>query len=44
MIRCAGIGVAMGNARDEVKEAADYVTGDAAEDGVASALSHFGLI
>ena len=43
MIRCAGIGVAMGNARDEVKEAADYVTGDAAEDGVASALSHFGL-
>ncbi|MBQ8129614.1 MAG: Cof-type HAD-IIB family hydrolase [Clostridia bacterium] len=44
MIRCAGIGVAMGNARDDVKAAADYVTLDAAQDGVAVALVHLGLV
>ncbi|MBR1409042.1 MAG: HAD family hydrolase [Clostridia bacterium] len=44
MIRYAGIGVAMGNAADEVKADADYVTGDAAQDGVAQALAHFGIV
>lgn len=36
--------IAMGNAMDYVKERADYVTGDAAGDGIAQALRHFGLI
>ena len=35
MLQLAGLGVAMGNAHDEVKMAADYVTLSNAEDGVA---------
>jgi hydroxymethylpyrimidine pyrophosphatase-like HAD family hydrolase len=35
MIRNAGLGVAMGHARPEVLAAADLVTGDHDEDGVA---------
>lgn len=38
MIRTAGLGVAMANAVDEVKSAADYVTGDCDDDGVAVVL------
>ncbi|CAO3630515.1 unnamed protein product [Cunninghamella blakesleeana] len=38
MIELAGIGVAMGNARDEVKKIADYITLTNEEDGVASVL------
>ena len=38
MIRAAGFGVAMGNATEDVKEAADYVTRTNEEDGVAYAL------
>lgn len=41
MIRWAGLGVAMGNARDEVKRAADYVTCSNEEEGVAEALIKF---
>lgn len=41
MIRHAGIGVAMGNASDAVKAAADYVTGDVDSDGLAQALEKF---
>lgn len=44
MIRFAGIGVAMGNAEDCVKQAADYVTDDVDRDGIAKALRHFHLI
>lgn len=44
MIRFAGIGVAMGNASDEVKAAADYVTDTVDDDGIEKALRHFGLI
>lgn len=44
MLRHAGIGVAMGNARPEVKSAADYVTTTVDEDGIANALRHFSLI
>ena len=44
LIRYAGIGVAMGNAEQEVKDAADYVTDSCADDGVLTALQHFGLI
>ena len=43
MIRAAGHGVAMGNAVDEVKAAAEYVTADIDKDGVALGLAHFGL-
>ena len=38
MIRFAGLGVAMGNAHDEVKAQADYVTLSNAEDGVARVI------
>ena len=44
MLRHAGIGVAMGNATDEVKAAADYVTTSVDEDGIYRALKHFGVI
>ena len=44
MLRYAGIGVAMGNALAETKAAADYVTDDCDDEGVAHALAHFGLI
>ena len=38
MIRCAGMGVAMGNANQKLKAAADYVTTDIDEDGISQAL------
>ena len=44
MLRHAGIGVAMGNAGEEVKAAADYVTTAVDDHGVVNALSHFGLL
>ncbi|MDY5985962.1 MAG: Cof-type HAD-IIB family hydrolase [Lachnoclostridium sp.] len=44
MLKYVGIGVAMGNASDNVKAAADYVTTSIDEDGIANALRHFGLI
>ncbi|MCR4920333.1 MAG: Cof-type HAD-IIB family hydrolase [Bacteroidaceae bacterium] len=40
MLRAAGIGVAMGNADDSVKQAADYVTSSVDEDGIARAMAH----
>lgn len=43
MIRYAGIGVAMGNARSEVKEIADAVTATNLEDGVAQAIEEYVL-
>lgn len=44
MLGHAGIGVAMGNASDEVKAAADYVTTSVDEDGIMNALKHFGVL
>ena len=44
MLRYAGVGVAMGNAGDDVKAAADYVTAGVDEDGVERARRHFGVI
>ena len=44
MLQHAGIGVAMGNAGDEVKKVADYVTSSVDEDGVINALRHFGVL
>lgn len=41
MLRYAGIGIAMGQAVDDVKAAADYVTAAVDEDGVSKALRHF---
>ena len=44
MLRHAAIGVAMGNAKDHVKAAADYVTTSVDEDGVVNALKYFKMI
>ena len=44
MARAVETFVAMGNALPGVKAAADYVTDDVRNDGVVSALAHFGLI
>lgn len=44
MLEHAGISVALGNAADDVKQAADYVTTSVDDDGVVNALKHFGLI
>ncbi|WP_158579284.1 Cof-type HAD-IIB family hydrolase [Pseudoflavonifractor sp. AF19-9AC] len=44
MLRHAGIGVAMGTASQEVRQGADYVTGTVDEDGIVTALKHFGLL
>ena len=40
----ADIGVAMGNAGEEVKQAADYTTASVDDDGIAHALRHFSII
>ena len=44
MLKYAGIGVALGNAGDQVKMNADYVTADIDDDGVWKALKHFQII
>ena len=41
MIEYAGLGVAMGNATDEIKEMADYVTLSNDEDGIAHVVNKF---
>jgi Cof subfamily protein (haloacid dehalogenase superfamily) len=43
MLRSAGIGIAMGDAPNRVKEAADYITMRNDDDGVADALEKFVL-
>ena len=44
MLRHAHVGVAMGNADALVRSHADFVTGTVDEDGILSALEHFGLL
>lgn len=44
MLKHVGLGIAMGNAEDEVKKVADYVTDSVDENGIYNALKHFGLI
>ena len=44
MLRTAGVGVAMGNAGDNVKAVADYVTDTTEEHGIWNALKHYGII
>ena len=41
MIEYAGMGIAMGNASESLKERADYITGDYLDDGVAQAIEKF---
>ena len=41
MIEFAGLGVAMDNANDKVKEAADFITLSNEEDGVAHVIEKF---
>ncbi|MDR0836310.1 MAG: Cof-type HAD-IIB family hydrolase [Tannerella sp.] len=41
MIKYAGVGVAMGNAEEDVKQIADYVTASVDENGVGQALKQF---
>lgn len=41
MIKEAGLGVAMGNAQEEVKKTADWITATNEEDGVAKAIEHW---
>lgn len=44
MVRDAGVGVAMGNACEELKSVADYITLSVDDNGVEAALRHYGLI
>lgn len=41
MIQRAGIGIAMGNGNQGLKNVADYVTASVDDDGVYRALKHF---
>ena len=43
MLVAAGHGIAMGNAVDELKAAAEFVTTNIDDDGVANGLAHYGL-
>ncbi len=43
MLKEAGFGVAMGNAIEKVKEAADYITVSNDEQGAAKAIERFAL-
>ena len=44
LIRHAAVGVALGNAVDAAKHAADYVTATVDDDGVLRALQHYGVL
>lgn len=44
MIEYVGLGIAMGNAYQELKDKADYVTDDISNDGLYKAFKHFNLI
>ena len=44
MLQEAGLGIAMGNATDNLKTVADYVTDNIDEDGVWKACRYFHLI
>ena len=44
MLQYAGIGVAMGNARPEVQQVANFVTSSVDDNGIVFALKHFGIL
>ena len=44
MLEYCGIGVAMGNAQDQVKKIADHVTSSVDDDGIRNALRSYGIV
>ena len=44
MIKAAGLGVAMGNGRQELKDEADYIAHDISDDGLYRTMKHFGFV
>lgn len=44
MLKHVAIGVAMGNAADDIKAVADYTTATVDEDGIITALNYFGIL
>lgn len=44
MLRHVAIGIAMGNAGNEAKQASDYITDSVDDNGILNALKHFGVI
>ena len=44
IIKEAGVGVAMGNAGENLKQVADFITTHVDEDGVRNALLEYGVI
>ena len=44
MLQHVSLAIAMGNAGDELKSIADFVTKDVDDEGIAYALKHYGLI
>ena len=44
MLECAGIGIAMGNATEDVKSIACYITSDINQDGIKNALSWLNVL
>ena len=44
LIKNAGVGIALGNAIQEVKDVADYVTSHVGDNGIYNALKKFGFI
>ena len=44
MLQMCNVGIAMGNAFDEVKKISDYITDTIDNDGIAKAMEHFNLV
>lgn len=44
MLQHVALGIAMGNAGDEAKQASDYITDSVDEDGIMNALKHFRIL
>jgi len=44
MLEVVGLGIAMGNGNDRLKQAADFVTKSSSEEGIAFALKTYGII
>ena len=44
MIKAAGLGIAMGNGGQELKDASDYIAHDISDDGLYRAMKHFSFV
>lgn len=44
MLNCVDVGIAMGDAPEDVKSVASWITSTVEEDGVCKAMGHFGLV